>query len=313
MTRIVNWNMRGLRANYGELELLIQTHQPVAFCLQELLILQSYQFPNKNYSLITTLPDLDSNNRPHGGTGILIRKDIPYSKININSTLQAVACRISIPDPVSLCSVYLPPNSTWSCTDLLSLVSQLPSPVLLMGDFNSHSTLWGCRSTNQKGLEIESFLMQGNLCLLNNTLPTYIHPATGSLSSLDLTFCDPSLYLNYTWSVHDELCGSDHYPTVLSRITNQPERDIKRWKINRADWDTFGTLCSSELVPQSTLLTYLLPSCSRLQPKQYLALAVNLTLKNDPGLMMSASQQLPVGKWHLNSSSPTQPKRVLRP
>jgi Endonuclease-reverse transcriptase len=45
-----------------------------------------------------------------------------------------------------------------------------------MGDFNLHSTLWSCSSTNQKGLEIETFLMQSNLCLLNNRPLTFILP-----------------------------------------------------------------------------------------------------------------------------------------
>jgi hypothetical protein len=54
-----------------------------------------------------------------------------------------------------------------------------------MGYFNSHSTLWGCSYTNQKGLEIEKFLMQSNLCLLNNKSATYLHPGTGTWSSLD--------------------------------------------------------------------------------------------------------------------------------
>ena len=116
-----------------------------------------------------------------------------------------------------------------------------------MGDFNSHSTLWGCNSTNQNGLEMETFLLQSNLCLLNNKCPTYLHPATGSLSSLDLAFCDPSLYMNYAWSVHDDLCGSDHYPTMLSKLISEAADDHKRWKLNRADWEKFEKLCSINL------------------------------------------------------------------
>jgi Endonuclease-reverse transcriptase len=76
----------------------------------------------------------------------------------------------------SVCSVYLPSSRTWNCNDFLSLVSELPPPVLLMGGFNSHSTLWGCSSTNQKGPEMEKFLMQSNLYLLNNKSVTYLHP-----------------------------------------------------------------------------------------------------------------------------------------
>lgn len=116
-----------------------------------------------------------------------------------------------------------------------------------MGDFNSHSTLWGCSSTNPKGLEIETFLMQNNLCLLNNKSITYLHPATGTLSSLDLAFCDPTIFMDYMWSVHDDLCGSDHYPTIITKLVNKQTDDHKRWRLNKADWDVFQEMCYSDL------------------------------------------------------------------
>jgi Endonuclease-reverse transcriptase len=160
-----------------------------------------------------------------------------------------VACRLSVPEPVTLCSIYLPPTSSWNYTGLLSLISSLPSPVILMGDFNSHSTLWGCRTTNLKGLEMETFLLQSNVCLLNNKCPTYLHPATGSLSSLDLALCDPSLYTNFNWSIYNDLCGSDHYPTILTKPVAIAVQDQKRWKLAKADWAVYQDLCSSSLNP----------------------------------------------------------------
>ena len=134
MATFIQWN----RANYNELEILIGTFRPVAFCLQELLVPDSYVFQNRQYTFLKKLPATDgnSNTRPNGGAGILIRKDIAHSALAVNSPLQAVACRISLPQPVTLCSIYLPPTSSWSHADLLSLVSDLPSPVILMGDFN---------------------------------------------------------------------------------------------------------------------------------------------------------------------------------
>ena len=54
-----------------------------------------------------------------------------------------------------------------------------------MGDFNAHNSLWGCADTNAKGLELATFLLQTNLCLINKKETTYIHPAAGSRSSID--------------------------------------------------------------------------------------------------------------------------------
>ena len=64
--------------------------------------------------------------------------------------------------------------------------------------------LWGCADTNGKGLEVANLLLQSNLCLLNTKFTTYIHPATGSRSSIDLAICDPALFLDLSWNVHDD-------------------------------------------------------------------------------------------------------------
>jgi Endonuclease-reverse transcriptase len=111
-----------------------------------------------------------------------------------------------------------------------------------MGDFKSHSTLWDYSSTNQKGLEVEKLLMQSNLCLLNSKSATYLHPGTGTLSSLDLAFCDSTLYLNYTWSVLTDLCGSDPYPTMVAKPVTAAVDDCKRWRLTGADWNLFRDL-----------------------------------------------------------------------
>ena len=104
---IIQWNCRGLRANFNELLLLSQKYNPVAVALQELSITNTYSFQNRQYHLFSSLPP-PSGNRPYGGAGILTRKDIPHSQIPLNTNLQAVACRISTPQPITLCSIYLP-------------------------------------------------------------------------------------------------------------------------------------------------------------------------------------------------------------
>ena len=140
---IIQWNCRGFRANQNDLSLLSGKFKPVAFCLQELLLSDSYVYNDQSYTLLSNQPPLDINNRPHGGAGILLRKSIPHSAISLNTTLQAVACRISTPKPITLCSIYLPPPSKWSQADLASIILQLPAPILLFGDFNAQSQLMG--------------------------------------------------------------------------------------------------------------------------------------------------------------------------
>jgi len=71
---------------------------PVSLCLQELQVSNSYNLNNNLYTLISKVPHIHIGYRPHGGSGILIRKDVPYGVISLNSSLQAVACCVFIPN-----------------------------------------------------------------------------------------------------------------------------------------------------------------------------------------------------------------------
>jgi len=51
--------------------------------------------------------------------------------------------------------------------------------------------------------------------LLLIAMPTYIYLATGSISSIDLTLCSPTIAINYTWSIEDDTYGSDHFPVII--------------------------------------------------------------------------------------------------
>ena len=44
----------------------------------------------------------------------------------------------------------------------------------------------------------------------------YISPTNRSSSSIDLTLCDPSIFLDFSWNTFDDACGSDHYPIILN-------------------------------------------------------------------------------------------------
>ena len=116
-----------------------------------------------------------------------------------------------------------------------------------MGDFNGHNVIWGSDNVNERGRTIENFISKNNLCLFNDNKPTYLHPATGTYTSLDLSICYPTLLLDYEWKVHDDLCGSDHFPIFLNNIAPGVEEPSEKWKLNKADWPSFKALCESEI------------------------------------------------------------------
>lgn len=58
--------------------------------------------------------DVDEDERAAGGSTILIRDKILHSYVNLNTDLQAVDVRITLDKTITLCSVYIPPNSLLS-------------------------------------------------------------------------------------------------------------------------------------------------------------------------------------------------------
>ena len=93
------------------------------------------------------------------------------------------------------------------------------------------------RKTDKKGIVIESLLNQHQLCMYNKKSNTYLHPATGTYSAIDLSVCDPFLFLDYNWKVHDDTYGSDYLPIVLEDSTDELSKRTSSWNMGKAYWD----------------------------------------------------------------------------
>ena len=94
MSRIIQWNCRGLKINFLELSLLVQSFLPVAFCLQETHLKENDKIALKGYSMYSTYAKQEE--RAAGGSTILVRDNILHSHVDLDTDLQAVAVRISL-------------------------------------------------------------------------------------------------------------------------------------------------------------------------------------------------------------------------
>ena len=74
---------------------------------------------------------------------------------------------------------------------------------------------------------VEKLLNDYNLCLLNTGDPTYRHHSHNSFSVPDVSICDPSLALEFYHLTHNDLCGSDHFPVILSRSGELQTQKLK--------------------------------------------------------------------------------------
>ena len=126
VNRIIQWNCRGLKANYEETLLPLKDYEPAALCLQETHLKDTDNVAIRNYTAFHTFSA--NNERAAGGVSIFVNNNAPHSHKPLHTNLQAVAVSITLHLVITLCSMYIPPSSRLSAKDFDDLVPQLPSP-----------------------------------------------------------------------------------------------------------------------------------------------------------------------------------------
>lgn len=125
-----------------------------------------------------------------------------YTQIPLKS-LDVCAVQFSFPSSsLSVFSVYNPPSSVSSISFLRSALREPPiasSPILLIGDFNLHHSMWSGPNSPQRTRRSDAepllqILAEHHLALaLPEGTPTFRSDAHGTWSTLDLAFVSNSI------------------------------------------------------------------------------------------------------------------------
>lgn len=237
---IIQWNPNGFYSHIGELQILIAQNNPEIICIQETRFKPNQTATLKNYSAYQK--NREDCLAASGGVAIFIKNNRHSHEIPLQTELEAIAIETYLPNKLTICCLYLPPNRQFTFQQLMNLTSQLPEPFILLGDFNSHNQIWGSNYTDRKGTIIEE-LVEDYLTILNDGTATHICSRTGTMSCIDLTICTPTLTPNLNWQVMQLFHGGGHIPIKIS--INSGVQDIidpkinTKWNINTADWELF--------------------------------------------------------------------------
>ena len=98
---------------------------------------------------------------------------------------------------------------------------------------------------------LKNIINNNNLCLFNKKSPTHLDPLSATYSAIDLTLCNTSLFLDFTWRVYDDTFGNDHFPIVLKSLHPQ-DNDLPRWRLNKANWEEFRSQCQKHIIVNNT-------------------------------------------------------------
>ncbi|KAK2578795.1 hypothetical protein KPH14_012641 [Odynerus spinipes] len=252
MTHLVQWNVNGFYTRLVFIHKLLKSLSPSILCIQETnfkpnqsLNLRGFKgfYKNRTNTAVAS-----------GGVATYIKDNIPCEELQINTALEAVVVSVSIPHKITICNVYLPNSYNFTLHELQDLSSQLPTPFILVGDFNSHNLLWGSSRTNSRGKIIENWLDQQTTILLNTHEPTHFNFSSGTFSPIDLSFCSPSLASRIDWSVDSDLHDSDHFPLHIKIHSNHNQPDsitsmvnTHKWIFKKADWGLYSKILEDQL------------------------------------------------------------------
>ena len=87
---------------------------------------------------------------------------------------------------------------------LSRLIDHLPTPFVICGDFNGHSTTWDCDKNNSRGDRIDDFITDNNMCLFNDGSYTYFYQATGTFTAIDRSPCSPDILMEIDFMVESD-------------------------------------------------------------------------------------------------------------
>lgn len=253
---IMQWNCNGFERRKPQIAHLISKFSPSIMCIQETRFPALHIPKFKNYKFLFKNKLVAGN--ASGGVAMLIADDIDYEEIRLSTTLYAVAAKIKYPFPLSICNVYIPPRSNFDNVSLTSLISQLPKPYIILGDFNAHNAIWGSSSNDTTGNMIENVMLNpiSDLVCLNNGSNTHLTLSSGTFSAIDLAFASSNVSLKLRWDVHDDLCESDHFPIFVSiPEANTKYTKRKKWLHQHADWKKFQQLAVMEPHHNSSMET----------------------------------------------------------
>ena len=91
---IMQWNCRGLKANYNEVLILMSLFSPSVICLQEPFLKQSDNVSFRDFNMFNYIcPD---GQRASGGTSIMVKASVPQSHFDLITNLQAVAVNVTL-------------------------------------------------------------------------------------------------------------------------------------------------------------------------------------------------------------------------
>ena len=157
-------NVRGLRNKFDEFKQLLSDYD--IFAINETKLSPTYKLPNVNkYSVFRH--DRTTGNISSGGVALFVKTELMPSAVTLNQSNQnyeAVGVELTLHCGSAVCvvSVYFPPGIPVDANMLSDLETRYENLVVL-GDFNAKSPVWGLVTAENQSGQIGTFSIKAIL------------------------------------------------------------------------------------------------------------------------------------------------------
>ena len=189
---------------------------------------------------------------------IYTSSDIKLTLHNDLSSRDCVTCSMKLNGQYYyFSSVYLDIHETveepaW--VKSIDLCRQKGRHFLASVDSNAHSVLWGSKTTNARGHNLEDLIFQHGLSLLNEGNAPTFESGVGT-TWIDITLASPQFATKVrNWKVEEEMHFSDHHLISFDVKLQATKPELcKSRNLKKADWGQFQQIIEANLSPELPL------------------------------------------------------------
>ena len=234
---VISANVEGLSPNKASiLSELCKIQHCYCRCLQETHRAKYQAMPK--IPCMTVVAERPNNKH---GTSDFVRNGLKVNSISVCEEANVEFITVELPGVV-VHSLYKPPPEPF----LLPPLGQRIKPHIVIGDFNSHSTLWGYITTDSDGEAVEQWAYSNRLLLIHKAkLPKSFNSAIRKKGyNPDIIFVSSNISDMCEKYGLNPIHRTQHRPicvTVHPVIVPQPTTFRRRFNLRKAKWNDFPT------------------------------------------------------------------------
>ena len=150
---------------------------------------------------------------------------------------------------MTIISIYKPPASPFQWP---KIVNQGTKPLMVIGDFNSHNTIWGYEENDENGEAVEEWASSNDLAIIHSQKdkPSFYSARWKKGYNPDLVFVSSNHFTNFHKTMDKHIPKSQHRPiTIEIKPVIQPleTNGTPRFNFRKARWHDFTTELDNKL------------------------------------------------------------------